>query len=192
MPYADEVIGIYKLVNHVTGQCYVGQSQRVHKRIADHFNLLRRKQHPNPRLQNSYNKHGAVSFTGEIEVVCSDTTELDMIENAFISGEAWFDQPVQFNVAEFAKAPMRGKTHTAEAKKKMSESQRKRTFDTANPEYRERLVTAQNKRFFSDPKFIAKVKFLVENTHMSFAARGRALGCDTSSCRKNALKLAHM
>ena len=35
MPYKINTCGLYKIVNRVTGQCYVGQSQRVEKRIKE-------------------------------------------------------------------------------------------------------------------------------------------------------------
>ena len=192
MPYNTDYIGIYKLVNTVTGGCYVGQSQRMKKRIAEHMRLLRDNKHSNRRMQNSYNKHGSTAFVGSLEVVCADTSELDMIEDAFISGEAWFEQPVRYNIAAFARAPMRGNKHSAAAKEKMSLAQQARAFDMKRPEHRAVLRAAQEKRRFSDPEFVARLKFIVENTHMTYAARARAVGRDISSTRRLALRFNHL
>lgn len=192
MPYKIDVCGVYKLVNTATGQCYVGQSQRCKKRIKEHFRLLRWGRHTNPHLQHAYNKHGEAAFYGSIEIECDDLEELDRLEETFLRGEAWFDTPTVYNIADFAKAPMRGKTHSEEAREKIRFGRRATTFDYKSPEYRATLSKAQMARFHSDPKFVAKLKFIVENAEMSYAERARQLGSDTSSVRRLALKYAHL
>lgn len=192
MPYKIDICGIYKLVNKETNQCYVGQSQRCKKRIKEHFRLLRYNKHPNQHLQNAYNKYGANNFYGEIEVECESVDQLDHIENDFISGNAWFDQPAVYNIADFAKAPMRGKTHSEEVRERIRLGRRASTFDYQSPEYRATLSRAQMARCQEDPKFVAKLKFILENDHMSYAERARQLGADTSSTRRLALKYQHL
>lgn len=192
MPYSVDHAGIYKIVNTATGACYVGQSQRLKKRIKEHFRLLRRGIHSNPRLQNSFNKHGADKFQAFIEVYCDDTDDMDVIENAFLSGEAKFDEPVIYNIADFAKAPMRNKSHSKEVRERISAGRRATSFDFRSSEYRETLSRAQRERALQNPEFVAKVKFLVDNDHMSYAERGRRVGTDTSSARKIALKYQYL
>lgn len=192
MPYKVDVAGIYKIVNTVTGQCYVGQSQRVKKRIKEHFRLLRWNKHTNPHLQNSYNKYGGQAFYGEIEIQCNDLSELDRLEEAFLQGDAWFDEPTVYNIADFAKAPMRGKQHSEEVRERIRLGRRATTFDYRNPEYKKALSDAQLARYHSDPKYIAKLKFIVDNSEMSYAERARKLGADTSAVRKLALKYKHL
>jgi len=192
MPYATDSAGVYKLVNKVTGQCYVGQSQRLKKRLAEHFRQLRRGIHPNPRLQNAFNKYGESAFYGEIEVVCEDLKDLDIIENAFLSGEAVFVEPVIYNIADFAKAPMRGSTHSEEVRERIRAGRRATKFDYRSEDYKKTLAEAQMRRLFSDPAFVAKVKYIVDNPDMTYAARGRVLGIDTSSVRKLSLRYAHL
>lgn len=192
MPYKIDHCGIYKIVNKATGQCYVGQSQRVKKRLREHFRLLRQNKHTNPHLQNSYNKHGAKNFYGAMEVECVDHTELDMLENQFLCGDAWFDEPTVYNIADFAKAPMRGNTHSEEVRERIRLGRRATTFDYKSPEYRRTLSEAQMARHHSDPKFIAKLKFVLENEDMSYAERARQLGSDTSAVRRLALKYQYL
>lgn len=192
MPYKIDVMGIYKIVNTATNQCYVGQSQRVKKRLREHFRLLRSNTHPNRHLQHSYNKYGADCFRGEIEIVCENVDDLDLFEEMFIRGEATFDCPAVYNIADFAKAPMRGKTHSAEVRLKISAGRNATTFDFRSPSYRATLSRAQMARFHADPKFIGKLKFILENGHMSYAERARQLGSNTSSVRKLALKYSHL
>jgi group I intron endonuclease len=192
MPYKQDQCGIYKIVNKATNQCYVGQSQRVKKRIKEHFRLLRHNKHPNQHLQNAYNKYGAENFVGGIEVECKNLQELDMLEEAFLKNEAWFEEPTIYNISDFAKAPMRGKTHSEEVRQRIRFGRRSTTFDYQSPEYRDTLSKAQMARFHGDPKFIAKLKFVLENSDMSYAERARQLKADTSAIRRLALKYQHL
>lgn len=192
MPYKIDICGIYKIVNRATGQCYVGQSQRVQKRIKEHFRLLRLKKHPNQHLQRAYDKYGADNFFGAVEIECENLDQLDYLENAFLVGDAWFEEPTVYNIADFAKAPMRGKTHSEETKNRIRLGRRATTFDFRSAEYRKTLSDAQMARFHRDPKFIAKLKFILDNSHMSYAERARQLNADTSAVRKLALKYSHM
>lgn len=192
MPYAEKICGIYKIVNTTKNECYVGQSQNVKKRISEHFRLLRSGKHPNPRLQNSFNKYGENSFDWALEAVCEDVSDLDTIEEAFISKNASFAEDVVFNIADFAKAPMRGKVHSEEARAKISAGRRASSFNWKSDSYRKKMASLTKERLFSDPKFVAKVKYIVENDGMSYAARGRAIGLDTSSVRKLYLNYRHL
>lgn len=192
MPYATDYIGIYKIRNKATALCYVGQSRRVKKRVNDHFAMLRRNIHPNYRLQADFNRDGEESFDWELEVICENDHELDMIEEAFLSGEAKFLEATYYNISDTAKAPMRGKTHSEEARKRISKGRRASLFDFQSDNYRKTLAEAQKTRLFADPKFVAKVKFIVDNPDMSYAERARALGGDLSSVRRLALKYKHL
>lgn len=192
MPYKIDICGIYKIVNRATAQCYVGQSQRVQKRIREHFRLLRLKKHPNSHLQNAYNKYGLENFYGAIEIECENVQQLDYLEEAFLKGAAWFDEPTVYNIADFAKAPMRGNTHSEEVREKIRLGRRATTFDYQSIEYRKTLSDAHMARFHRDPKFIAKLKFILDNGDMSYAERARQLTSDTSAVRRLALKYAYL
>lgn len=192
MPYKIDTCGIYKIVNTATGHCYVGQSQRVKKRIKEHFRLLRGNKHTNPHLQHAYNKYGAACFYGELEVECANLDEMDALEDAFISGAAWFEEKTMYNIADFAKAPMRGKTHSNEARKRIRLGRRASSFNYQSQEYRDTLSKAQVARYFADPKFVAKLRFILDNPDLSYAERARRLCSDTSPVRKLALKYQHL
>lgn len=192
MPYAQDHIGIYKIVNKATGKCYVGQSQRVKKRVKEHFRLLNLGKHTNPRLQNAYNKYGPGSFEWTLEAECVDVSDLDKIEEAFLTGEALFEEPTAYNIADFAKAPMRGKTHTPETREKIRVALSKVKRDFTNSSWRAKLSEGHKKRLLEDQQFVAKVRFIINNQDMSYAERGRILGADTSSVRRLALKYLHL
>jgi group I intron endonuclease len=192
MPYANDVAGIYKIVNRVNGLCYVGQSARVRKRIQEHFRLLRMNRHPNPKLQNAFNKYGEEQFEWAIEVVCADIGDLDSIENAFLAGDARFTESTFYNIANAAKVVMRNRKHTDETKAKMREAARKSKFDRGSAEYRAALSKGQEARHFSNPEFVRKVKFIVENPDMSYAERARRVGNDITTVRRLALRYKHL
>lgn len=192
MPYAQDFSGIYRIVNKVKGDCYVGQSQYMKKRIREHFRLLAKGKHSNPRLQNAYDKYGQDSFVAEIEAVISDFSDMDMVENAFISGDAKFDTPVVYNIADFAKAPMRGRFHSEETRRKIREGRAKSKFDPNSPSWRAALRAGQLRRFMEDPDFVRKVKFILDNNHLTYAERARRINSDTGSVRKLYLRYRNM
>jgi hypothetical protein len=143
-------------------------------------------------MQHAYNKYGAENFYGSIEVECQNLEELDALEEAFLKGNAWFEEPTVYNIADFAKAPMRGKTHSEEVRERIRLGRRAATFDYKSAEYRKTLSNAQMARIHSDPKFIAKLKFVLENDGMSYAERARRLSSDTSAVRRLALKYHYL
>jgi hypothetical protein len=115
-----------------------------------------------------------------------------MLEESFLQGSAWFEEPTVYNIADFAKAPMRGKTHSEEVRERIRLGRRAATFDYKSPEYRKTLSDAQMARFHTDPKFVAKLKFILDNPELSYAERARRLDADTSSVRRLAIKYAHL
>lgn len=192
MPYAEDFAGIYRIVDGITKTCYVGQSKRLKKRIAEHFRLLRLGIHPNPHIQVAFDAAGEDNFFSEIEVFCEDPMELDLIEEAFLTGEAKFDDsPDLFNISSTAKKPMQGRLHSDKTKRQISEAKRGRKDHVTN-DYRLRLSIAQRRRALSDPDHYKKVMFIVNNPHLSYAERGRRVGVDTSTARKLALRYGHL
>ena len=184
MPYAEKIIGIYKIVNTVNGKAYVGQSQNIKKRIAEHFRLLRANKHSNSRLQNAFNKYGEEAFQAFTEVICEDVKDMDAIEEAFLSGEASFPEPVFYNIADFAKAPMRGKRHSEETRKKLRAAAKKRNIDFNCPEYRKRLSEGHFRGFLQNERRVKNVLFVLNNPHLTYAQRAEVVGSDASTVRK--------
>lgn len=75
--------GIYQIRNKINNKRYIGQSYYLNKRKNDHFSALRRKQHDNLYLQNSFNKYGEDAFVFEILEYC-DKTKLNTLERYYI------------------------------------------------------------------------------------------------------------
>jgi group I intron endonuclease len=193
MPYKIDICGIYKIVNTATGQCYVGQSQRVKKRLKEHFRLLRGNKHNESafaaRIQQVWR---SFFFMGSWRLNATTRKKWTRLENAFISGAAWFEEKTMYNIADFAKAPMRGKEHSEEVRQRIRLGRRASSFNYQSLEYRDTLSKAQMARYFADPKFVAKVKFILDNPDLSYAERARRLQADISPVRKLALKYQHL
>lgn len=53
---------IYKIINKITNEKYVGQTTNFSRRIEDHLSKLRNNKHINYKLQASWNKYGEENF----------------------------------------------------------------------------------------------------------------------------------
>lgn len=188
MPYANDLMGVYKVVNTATNECYVGSSRHVKKRTSEHFRLLRHGFHPNPLLQQSFDSYGEKFFKWDLEVLCEDERELGNIEEMFLRKEAIFYEPCIFNISTSAKAPMTGRNHTEETKRRLHERRKASSYDYSSKEQRKKLSEAHTRRLLSNPAHLARIKFILDNPDMSYAERGRVIGLDTSSVRKLALR----
>jgi hypothetical protein len=82
---------------------------------------------------------------------------------------------------------MRGRNHSEDTRKKISAT-KKGVVSHITEDYRKSLRDGQLRRALSNPDKVAKIQFIVDNPHMTYAARGRAVGLDTSSVRKIALR----
>jgi len=191
MPYTNETAGIYQIRNTRTGEYYVGSTKRMRKRTAEHMRLLRLGQHPNPNLQTAYDAEPHC-FKPFLEVVCEDVSDLEWLEEEFLTGNAWFGEACKlYNISVTAKTPMKYRKHSEATKNKISLTKKGCTAHVT-AEYKAKLSALRQQKALADPKYLAKIKFLVENDHMTYAARGREVGLDTSSARKLALKYSHL
>ena len=55
--YKNLPAGVYKITNTISGKIYVGESTAYPSRFNQHKSRLKNGVHPNPKLQNDYNKH---------------------------------------------------------------------------------------------------------------------------------------
>lgn len=76
--------GIYKILNVVTGDFYIGSSVNVNARIQTHRNKLIYDAHGNRHLQNAFNKYGLKSFKFELIREVVDAYDLTKIEQVYI------------------------------------------------------------------------------------------------------------
>ena len=76
--------GIYKIINLITNDFYLGQSINLEQRKRQHWSKLKRNIHTNKHLQNSWNKHGEENFKFEILVYC-EPFELTRYEQELVN-----------------------------------------------------------------------------------------------------------
>lgn len=88
-------VGIYRILNTITNQCYYGSSKEISKRLTRHKNELTKNKHHNQYLQRAFNKYGENSFVFEIVEYCCETKLLD-IEQKYL------DLPNTYNIGKTA------------------------------------------------------------------------------------------
>lgn len=110
--------GIYKIINIVTNDFYIGSTKNLYKRKHQHFSKLNKNKHVNQHLQNSYNKYGKENFVFEIIEKC-------IIEDLIIKEQYYLDtfNPI-FNKRKIAESNL-GFKQSEEAKSKISEANKK-------------------------------------------------------------------
>ena len=80
---AEKIIGIYKITNTVTGDFYIGSSNDVKRRWAEHKCKSKWNEHPNNPMYQDMQKYGLDKFSFEIlEEV--EEEKLKEIEQKFI------------------------------------------------------------------------------------------------------------
>lgn len=103
---------VYKIINLITGEFYIGSSINFESRRRGHLRLLKNNIHSSKHLQNSYNKYGLNNFIFHIIEICKPekTREYEQI---------YIDSlKPSFNIALEATAPMTGRKHSEETKQK--------------------------------------------------------------------------
>ncbi len=141
--------GIYLIYSVSNNKVYVGQTKNFNRRKKQHFQELKVFKHRNSFLQNIYNKYGKdglifIPFLEcekqllnkyELETAMSLNKE-DLINLGVIGGSIETmssDTKLKIGVAN------KGKKHTEEAKKKMSESRKGKKLPRRTEEQKKRM-----------------------------------------------------
>lgn len=133
--------GIYKIVNEITGQLYIGSAINLVSRKYRHLNSLRKNAHENKRLQNSFNKYGEAAFSWETLQVIHDLASLIAIEQTFID-----ELQPYFNICKHAGSRL-GTLHSDETKAAIALA---KTGKTASDEIKLKMSLSQKGRIQSD------------------------------------------
>lgn len=113
--------GIYKIVNTINNNLYVGSSKHLDHRKWGHFSTLRHNRHPNQHLQFAYNKYGGENFIFEvIEII---EVEENLLQATLLEREQyWIDTlHPQYNIVQIAGSNV-GYHHTEETKRRISQN----------------------------------------------------------------------
>ena len=65
------VCGIYAIINNATGRAYIGKSENIKSRWADHIAGLEAGTHHNRALQADWNKYGRGTFSMRVVLICN-------------------------------------------------------------------------------------------------------------------------
>ena len=113
--------GIYKITNIINNKMYIGSSENLERRRNEHFRELKANRHSNVKLQHAYNKYGVDNFKFEVLEYVADINCLLNTEQKWLDEFRVYDRGIGYNIAISASAPMKGRKHTKETKKRYSE-----------------------------------------------------------------------
>lgn len=171
--------GIYKILNTLTGDFYIGSSKRIEKRWKEHVNDLTKNKHCNPILQRAWNKYKKENFVFELIIECPPEKLLD-IEDSFL------EQLPKYNIATKASGGDKFTNHPnrTEILKKMSRA----NSGSNNPNYQGKHVTSEwkVKQAISNSKVPIKlINSLTKEEHVFISSKEAAkfVGCSHSSIR---------
>jgi group I intron endonuclease len=114
--------GIYFIKNLITNQLYVGSAINFYHRFATHKSYLQKGTHPNPKLQNSWNKYGEKNFRFQIETLVENKNDLVLEEQRYLD----FFKEINidlFNICPIAGSQL-GFKHSDKTKKQFSEQRK--------------------------------------------------------------------
>lgn len=94
---------IYKIINVRNNKFYIGSAVDFKRRKAKHLWRLRRGDHSNIRLQNSWNKHGEAAFVFAVVQEVPQGEDLLVAENVWLLEHV--GKPYCYNIARDAVAP---------------------------------------------------------------------------------------
>jgi group I intron endonuclease len=119
--------GVYMCLGLFTSETYrqpiyIGSSENLWKRIRTHIWMLENKIHDNQPLQNSYNKHGKGNFVWLLLEGCPKEETENREQWYLDSFRPFADEGGGFNIAKDAKASAKGRSPSADTRRKMSEA----------------------------------------------------------------------
>lgn len=115
--------GIYIITNYINGKVYIGSTINFSQRWGRHRHSLRGKTHENSHLQRAWNKYGGSCFAFDILEYLNDPDELVKAEQFWL--DIYRQEDIEFyNMGKCAYNARRGRCHSEETKRKMSEAQK--------------------------------------------------------------------
>jgi group I intron endonuclease len=126
--------GIYEIRNLVNGKRYVGSAVDIAKRWREHRKHLKGGRHHSRHLQAAWAKYGDESFAFRILLHCSRPDLLSEEQKEL-------DKAPEYNACRDARSTI-GVRHSAETKRKISESQAGRKMPPRDEDYRAKISAA--------------------------------------------------
>lgn len=149
-----KITGVYKIICLSNNKIYIGSSNNIFKRWNEHIWELNNHKHDNKHLQDAWDKYGEENFKFEIIEECNKDIKLKR-EQYYLDLYKSYNRDIGFNISKNSIAPMAGRHHTEEAKRKFSETRK-----GENHPFYGRHHTEETKRKLSE---INKGKHVGEN-----------------------------
>lgn len=111
----NQLSGIYRILNKINGNCYIGSSLNVEKRYKHHLSTLRHNSSRCSILQKAFNKYGEDNFEFQVILCCKPEYRLYYEQQLIRELNSQYD--VFTNVSD---SPLRQFTFTEQSKLKMS------------------------------------------------------------------------
>lgn len=114
--------GVYKIINNITNDCYIGSSINLYNRRKTHFSKLRLNYSTNKYLQKDFNKYGENNFSFEI---LENITTSDLLTKEYLyKREQYFINILKpkYNISKIA-GSNKGYKFSKESLKNRSEKQ---------------------------------------------------------------------
>lgn len=111
----NKIMCVYEIRNIVNNKIYIGSSEHFGDRKTAHLYWLKKGKHHSQYLQNAYNKYGKNNFIITPLEIINDKNELFVKEQYYID-----TKKPEYNIVKEVLAPMRGRHHSEETKKKLS------------------------------------------------------------------------
>ena len=111
----NQLSGIYRILNKINGNCYIGSSLNVEKRYKHHLSTLRHTSRRCSILQKAFNKYGEDNFEFQVILCCKPEYRL------YYEQQLIRELNSQYNVfTNVSDSPLRQFTFTEQSKLKMS------------------------------------------------------------------------
>lgn len=142
--------GIYKIVNGANGKYYVGSSIDVERRWRGHRKSLENGDHYDIYLQRAWNKYGEGNFEFRFveEVEKEKGRDLCSVEQNYL--DEGFALGILYNVSKNAAAPMGGRNHSEETKRKQSKATKRLWTPERRKEQGKRISGKDNPSYGRD------------------------------------------
>lgn len=142
----ENVSGIYKIINKITDDYYIGSSAHIKQRWLEHKHHLRNQNHCNPILLNAWNKYGESNFDFVV-IESVDRDKLLEAEQRYLTASEKDDACYNLHFVARCGPGSAGKPLSEEHKRKISEKLKGRK---CSDEHRKNISNATKGKIISE------------------------------------------
>lgn len=154
----NQLSGIYRILNKINGNCYIGSSPNVEKRYKHHLSTLRHNSSRCSILQKAFNKYGEDNFEFQVILCCKPEYRL------YYEQQLIRELNSQYNVfTNVSDSPLRQFTFTEQSKLKMSIAHKGKKL---SEQHKHNISLANKGRVFSKESK-DKIRKAKQNTTLS-------------------------